>query len=173
MPQLPMGDIGAAEIVWDNGGVDEISLSPHYGTVTLGGDETINPVEEEDFGDAPVDAVRGGMPITLTVPMTRSTLAQLAVVLGGTVDGNKVNIPNMAGQAMRADAKEIAIKRRLEGTPDETESQWIILYHCSYRRAFELSYDRSTQKVFNVEFMVFVSQVSGQVGDFGTIGENP
>jgi len=172
MPQLPMGDIGAAEIVWDNGGLNEISLSPHYGSVNLSGDETINPVEEEDFGDAPVDGVRGGLKLLLTVPMARSTLEQLAVILGGTVDGDEIEIPNLAGQAMREDAKEIAIKRRLDGSPDETSSQWVILYHCSYRRAFELVYDRSSQKIFNVEFWVFVSQVSGQVGKFGKVGKN-
>jgi len=171
MPQLPMGDISAADVIWDYDGVSERSLSPHYGSVNLSMDETINPVEEEDFGDAPVDAVRGGATMILTVPMTRSNLLQLEAALKGTKSGSSVSLENRAGQAMRENAKEMVVRPRREGAGDADESTWIVLFHCSPRRAFELAYDRSTQKIFNVEFTVFVSQVSGQIGKFGTIGK--
>jgi len=170
--ELPMGDISSAEIVWGYGESGPLTLSPFYGAVTLSITETMNDVQEEAHGDASVDSVKGGTVIELTCPMARSSLDQLKVAIDGPISGNEITIKNKAGCNVRDRAKAIVIKRMCDGVPSNDKSGWIHLYHCFPYRAIELTYDRSTQRVFNVVFKVFVSLESGQVGEFGTIGVN-
>ncbi len=170
--ELPMGDISSAEIVWGYGESGPLTLSPFFGEVNLSMVESMNDVQEEAHGDAPVDSVKGGLVLELSCPMTRSNLEQLQVALDGPLVGNAIYITNKAGCPTRDRAKAIVIKRMCNGVPDATKAGWIHLYHCFPYRNIELKYDRSTQRVFNVVFKVFVSLESGQVGKFGTVGVN-
>lgn len=170
--ELPMGDISSAEIVWGYGESGPLTLSPFFGAVTLTMTETMNDVQEEAHGDAPVDSVKGGLVMELTAPMARSTLEQLRVALDGPLSGNEIAIRNKAGCNTRDRAKAIVIKPMCDGVPNNTKSTWVHLYHCFPYRAVELTYDRSTQRIFNVVFKVFVSLESGQIGKFGTVGVN-
>ena len=170
--ELPMGDISSAEIVWGYGESGALTLSPFFGAVNLSMTETMNDVQEEAHGDAPVDSVKGGLVIELSAPMARSSLEQLQVALDGPLVGNAVYIINKAGCNVRDRAKAIVIKPMCNGVPNNTKSTWIHLFHCFPFRSIELVYDRSTQRIFNVVFKVFVSLESGQVGKFGTVGVN-
>lgn len=172
MPQLPNGDISAGEVVWAYGESGQMSLYPYFGAISLTGTDTKHMVQEEGQGDAPVDAVFGGMVMELTVPMARNTLAQLAVVLSGTIVGNELTFENKAGCDTRKDAKAVVIKPMCNGVADTTKSKWIHLFHVYPFRSFDLIYNRSDQRVVNVVFTVFVSLESGQIGKFGTIGVN-
>ena len=170
--ELPMGDISSAEIVWGYGESGPTTLSPFFGAVNLSMAETMNDVQEEAHGDAPVDSVKGGLVMELTCPMARSSLDQLKIALDGPLTGNEIAITNKAGCNVRDRAKAIVIKPMCDGVPNPTRSTWIHLYHCFHSRQIELVYDRSTQRVFNVVFKVFVSLESGQLGKFGTVGVN-
>lgn len=170
--ELPMGDISAADVVWGYGESGQMSLGAVLGTVSLSGTETMNDVFEEAQADAPVDSVKGGLVMLLTVPMARSTLEQLKVALDGPLVGNAIYLTNKAGCNVRDRAKAIVIKPVCNGVPNPNHSTWIHLYHCFPYREFEIPYDRSTQRTINVVFKVFVSLESGQVGKFGTVGVN-
>ncbi|GAI46886.1 unnamed protein product, partial [marine sediment metagenome] len=112
MPKLAMGDKGPAEIVWDYAGTP-ITLSPVLGLISWTIEDHISNVEEENYGDAPVDAVFMGTLVGLSVPMTRSTLDQLEETLVydvlGSRAGQVLTINNVAGCDMYANAKEIVI----------------------------------------------------------------
>lgn len=174
MPELPMGEISAAEILWDPAalGGTEVSFKSALGTVNLRGTDTVNPIHEERFGDALVDAAHGGMPVELEVPLTRTELAKLVTVLHGAITGDALSLINKAGCNALPNAKPIFIKPMCGGLPDVDPATWAHLYHAYPFRAFEIPYDRSTQRTINVIFHCFVSIESATIDKFGTIGVN-
>lgn len=174
MPELPFKEISAAEILWDPAalGGTEFSFKSTLGTVELRGADTIQPIHEERFGDALVDASHGGMPMELEVPITRETLEKLAVVLHGTVTGDAMTLINKAGCNVLPDAKPIFIKPMCGALPNVDPKTWWHFYHCYPFRAFAIPYDRSTQRTVNVLFHLFVSTESATIDTFGTLGVN-
>lgn len=169
MSSLPMGEISAAEIVWDPTGTP-VHFKSAFGTAVLRGTDTIQPVQEERFGDADVSAVHGGMVLELEVPITRTELAKLPTVLQGVITGDELTLVNKAG--CEAEPKPMYIKPMCGGVPDADRKTWVNLFAAYPFRSFELSYDRSTQRVINVIFKCFVSVESGTIDEFGTIGVN-
>ena len=173
MPKLPMGDIGPCEFVWDYGGTG-LKLSPFLGKVELSMKDSIQKVYEEGMGDAAVDAVYSGSVLELTVPMTRSTLAQLqAVRPGSTIAGSVKTLINKAGTDMYVNAKAVVIKPMRDGVVSTVHSEWIELFKVHPYREFAIGFERSGQRVFSIKFLVFPSQDSGHWGEFGTIGVTP
>jgi hypothetical protein len=170
MPKLPFGDMGPCEIEWGYGESDMITLAPFLGKVSLKQTDTINSIQEEAFGDADVDGVMGGSKVELDVPMTRSTLAQLELVLLGVLFGSVLTMRGMVGCDMYAHAKAMAIKPVCDNVASIIPAEWIILYKTYPFRKWTLDFDRSTQRVFLIGFKVFISQESGTYGDFGTFG---
>lgn len=168
--KFPFGDIGPCEIEWGYGESDAITLAPFLGTVSVKQTDVIHDVQEEGFGDAAVDAVFGGGAMEMDVPMTRSTLLQLEAVLLGTLAGSVLTLKGMVGCDMYAHAKALVIKPVCDNVASTVHSEWIQLYKTYPFRKWELQFDRSNQRVFLVGFKIFISQESGQVGDFGTIG---
>ena len=173
MPKIAIGDKGPAEIVWDYAGTP-ITLSPVLGVVELTGEDHISNIEEENYGDAPVDAVFMGTLMGLSVPMTRSTLDQLEATLAydvlGSRAGQVITINNVAGCDMYANAKEIVITPLCNNVPDTDPASWTHLYKCYPYRTISLSWDRSTQRVHLMKYMIFPNQDSGYCGEYGTEG---
>jgi len=166
-----MGDISPCEVIWNYeapGAETAQYLSPYLGTVTLGMVDSVSDVQEEGYGDAPVDAVFAGTVITLSIPMARSTLTQLSVSIGyqdmGSLSGNVLTLKNVAGCDMYANARQIIIAPVCNNAPDPDPNTWILLYKCHPYRDFELTYDRSGQRVHMVRFKVFPNQDSGYCG---------
>jgi len=172
MAELPMGEISAAEILWDPAalGGTEVSFKSAFGTVNLRGTDTINPIQEERFGDADVQAVHGGMVVELEVPLTRVELAKLVTVLHGSITGDALTLINKAG--CQADPKDVFIKPMCGGLPNVDPATWVHLFEVYPFRAFEIPYDRSSQRIVNVIFKCFVSTASATLDQFGTIGVN-
>lgn len=179
MPKLPMGDISPCEVIWnyDPPGAEVAQyLSPYLGTVTLGMVDSVSDVQEEGYGDAPVDAVFAGTVVTLSIPMARSRLAQLAVTIGyqemGVLSGSGrvLTLYNVAGCDMYSNSRQIVIAPVCNNAPDPDPNTWILLYKCHPFRDFELTYDRSGQRVHMVRFKVFPNQDSGYCGEYGTWG---
>lgn len=170
MPRLPMGDLGPVEIYWRYGESGQITISPFLGAVVLRMSDTINDIQEEGFGEAAVDAAFGGATMELETPLTRSTLDQLEAVLLGTLVGNVLTLKGMVGCDMYADAAQMVLKPVCDNMPSVIPAEWIQLYKTYPYRAFELTFDRSTQRVFLVKWKIFISQDSATYGDFGTLG---
>jgi len=173
MPKLAIGDKGPAEIVWDYAGTP-ITLSPVFGVVSLTMEDHVSDVQEENYGDAPVDAVFMGTVVELSVPMTRSDLTQLensiAYDVLGSRSGSIITLNNVAGCDMYAYAKQIVIAPICNNVVDPDPAHWTLLYKCYPYRTLDLSWDRSTQRVHLVKFKVFPNQDSGYCGEYGTEG---
>lgn len=173
MPKLPIGDIGPCQVVWDYGGTP-VNLAPFLGKVALSMKDSVSKVFEEGYGDAAVDAVFAGSVMELTIPMTRSTLAQLNTVWpGSALSGNVLTLRNKCGTDMYVDAKAVVIKPMKDGVVSTTHSEWTHLYKVHPYREFEIGFDRSGQRVLACKCLVFPDMTSGMNGEFGTIGVAP
>lgn len=170
MPKLPIGDIGPVEITWGYGESDPINLAPFLGSVSLKMTDSVKDVEEEAFGGAAVDAVLSGAVMDLETPMTRSTLLQLEKVLLGVLTGNVLTLKGMTGCDMYSKAKTMVIKPVCDNVASINPAEWIELYKTYPLRAFDLKFDRASQRIFLVKWKVFISQDSATYGDFGTLG---
>lgn len=176
MSKLAIGDKGPAEIVWDYGGTP-ITLSPVFGTISLTLEDHVSNVEEENYGDAPADAVFMGTVAELSVPMTRSTITQLENSIAYDVLGSKsgsknqiITLNNVAGCDMYANAKQIVIAPLCNNVVDPDPAHWTLLYKCYPYRTLDLGWDRGTQRIHLVKFKVFPNQDSGYCGEYGTEG---
>ena len=176
MPKLPMGDISPCVIIWDYEGAGQMHIGPYLGTISFRATDSVADVQEEGFGDAPVDAVFAGTVVELDVPMARSTLVQLAATIGYmgmgslSASGKVLTLKNMAGCDMYANAKQLVIVPICNNVPDPNPHSWTLLYKAHPYREFELGFDRNTQRVHQVKFKIFPNQDSGFCGEYGTEG---
>lgn len=183
MPKLPIGDISPCVVIWDYGGGagKEMHIGPYLGKVALRAADSTSDVQEEGYGDAPVDSVFAGTVFELEVPMARSTLVQLDHMLtyeraagawtsslSGT--GKVLTLKNMAGCDMYQYAKQIVIAPICNNAPNPDPNTWTLLYKCHPYRDFELGWDRSDQRIHMVKFKIFPNQDSGYCGEYGTEG---
>ena len=74
---------------------------------------------------------------------------------------------------MYAVARAVVIKPICDNVASIDPLEWVEVYKAFPVPGWELTWDRSTQRVFPVTFKVFVSQESGQEGEFGTMGMDP
>jgi hypothetical protein len=138
-------------------------------------------VQEEGYGDAPVDAVFAGSVVELDIPMTRNSIAQLndSIAYGEmgenyyvnavgvkVSDANVIKLKNMAGCDMYTLARAILIAPICNNVPDTDPHTWTMLYKCHPYRDFELPWDRSGQRVHMVKYKVFPNQDSGYCGEY-------
>lgn len=168
--RLPFGDIGPCVLTWGYGMSGAIDITPFLGTVTLRMEDTMHDVQEEGYGEAPVDAVTGGAAVELDVPVTRATLDVLEVILQAHRVGDVLFLSSRAGCDMYRDAQPLLIRPVCDNVPSVLTAEWILLYKTFPFRKFELAFDRSTQRVFLIGFKVFPSQDSGFVGKYLQLG---
>lgn len=174
MPKLPFGDIGPCEVHWgygyQSGDMPQI-ITPYLGKVMLRIADTVTDIHEEGKGVAPIDSFFEGTTIELEVPMTRSTLIQLAQTIGwqkmGILSCNVLRLDNIAGYDMYTNAETIVIKPLCNNVPDPDSHNWIVLYKCHPYRDIELGFDRNGQRIHLVKFKVFPSRDSGYEGAGG------
>ena len=175
MPKLPIGDMGPCEIVWNYGESLALYLGAYLGQVKLTADTKANDIQEERHGDAAVDAILGGTTMSLVVPMTRSTYEALNAVLnaGGietSGDHEYLRLRNQIGCDLYDLAKSVVIKPICGDIVSVDPAEWIQIYKAFPLMSLDLTFDRSTQRIFPVTFKIFISQESGYLGDFGTTG---
>jgi len=175
MPALPIKDMGPCEIVWGYGESGAITLGPFLGATTYKGETEVQRIYEERFGAAAVDAIMTGTVATLELRMTRSTLEQLNEVLnaGGILGSSPheyIKLKNQLGCEMYDLAKAIVIKPICDNKVSDDPAEWVHIYKAFPIPGWELTWDKSTQRVFPIKFEIFVSQESGQEGEFGTLG---
>lgn len=172
MPQLPFKDKGPVQITWDYGG-SNLVINPVLGTVSFRTTDGVSDVQEEGYGDAPVDAVFTGTVVELDVPMTRSDMDTLIALLEGVESGAQPDFAifsNKAGCDMYENAKQIVIKPLCDNAPDSDSGTWILIYKCHPYRDFDLGFDREGQRIHMVKFKVFVNQDSGYEGKLYQVG---
>ena len=177
MPALQIKDMGPCEIVWMYGESGAITLGPFLGATTYKGVTGVKDIQEERYGEAAVDAIMTGTVATLEFRMTRSTLDQLDTVFNPVTTGIVTESPcdymvmkNQLGCEMYDVAYPVVIKPICDNAVSILPSEWVEIYRAYPVPGWELTWDRSTQRVFPVLFKIFVSQESGQEGEFGTLG---
>ena len=169
--KLPFGDMGPCEVIWAYGESGAMLLGSTLGGVTITMETDVEDIKEDQAGSAPVDAIYTGSVLALECIFTRSTLAQIAVMLQAEVrDDQVLPIENNIGCDMYADAQAIVLKPLCGNVASDDPAEWIHLYHCFPLPALNLPFDVSTQRTLPITFKVFVSQESGFTGEFGTIG---
>lgn len=172
MPSLPIKDMGPCEIVWGYGESGAINLGPFLGATTFTGETTVNDIQEERYGEAAVDAIMSGTVANLELRMTRSTYEQLAEVLNDSeyAGGDVLTLRNQLGCEMYDISKAVVIKPICDNEVSTDPTEWVEIFHAFPVPGWELTWDRSTQRVFPITFKIFVSQESGKEGEFGTLG---
>ena len=174
MPSLPVKDMGPCEIVIKYGESGAMNIGPFLGATVFKGETNVHDIQEERYGDAAVDAIMTGTIATLECRMTRSTLIQLDEVLnaGGILGSTNeyIKLKNQLGCEMYDLAYSVVIKPICDNAVSIDPSEWVQIYKAFPVPGWELTYDRSTQRVFPINFKVFVSQESGEEGEFGTLG---
>jgi len=166
-------DLGPAIINWDPSG-DDIDLYPTMGSIVVSSDLTgqVRKIYEDGHGDAPVDGVPMGRLVTVTAEFTRLTLAQLAVVIHGSVAGaTNLKVPNKAGCAFYSLAKEIIIKPLCDGdTISADTTEWIHFFKAYPTENFELNFNKDDQRIISVTFEIYPDDTSGNVGELYRFG---
>lgn len=175
MPKLPTGDMGPCEIVWNYGETAALYLGAYLGQVKITGETKAQDIQEERHGDAAVDAILTGTTMSLVIPMTRSTYEALNIVLnaGGievSGDHEYLKLKNQVGCDLYDLAKSIVIKPICGDVVSVDPAEWTQIYRAFPLMSLDLTYDRSTQRIFPVTFKIFVSQESGFMGEFGSLG---
>ena len=170
MPTLNIFDKGPAEIVWGYGESSAVYLGKTLGDVKLTMTTNASDINEDQAGDAPVNAVLTGSVVDLETPLTRLSLEQLAVALNTEVDGDTVPIENQIGCDLYDLSRELVIKPLCGNEISDDPTTWVHLYKCYPLVNLDYSWDKETQRIIPLKWKVFVSQDSGFEGKFGTQG---
>jgi hypothetical protein len=165
-----MFDKGPCELVWGYGESGAAYLGKTLGAVKLAMASKASDINEDQAGDAAVDAVLTGSTFEISVPLTRLSVAQLALILNTPASGNIIPIINQIGCSLYSLAKVLVIKPLCGNIVSQDPATWIELYKTYPVAGLDLTFDKETQRIFPVTFKVFVSQESGEEGEFGQIG---
>lgn len=173
MPTSPMLDKGPCEMVWGYGESDAAYLGKTLGDVKLGMETNTSDINEDQAGDAAVDAVMLGSVMTLEVPLTRLSVVQLRRVMGVSEPAGGpciVPIINQVGCSLYSLAKELVIKPLCGGVTSTNPCEWIRIFKAYPVAGLDLTFNKDTQRIFPVKFKIFVEQDSPYAGWLGTIG---
>lgn len=167
----PIRDLGPCSVIWDIEGT-ALELSPTHGGVEFKDDLKTKDINEDGQGDTPVDSVTIGRTVSVVVPMTRSSLAQLiATIKGAALVGTaNMHVSNDVGSALFALSKSLTIKPKVNGAVSVVATEWLYIYNAYPLANLDIKWDNSTQKTAKVTFTCFPSQVSGSIGKMWRIG---
>lgn len=166
---FPFGDLGPCAVVWDPDG-DNLELNPTFGGVTFTDDPKFKEIREDGYGETPVDATFMGRETKLVVPMTRSSLTQLAAVIPSSTKGaSNLVVATSCGTQMFADAKEVIVKPMIDNVPSATPAEWLHIFRAYPIAKSDFKYG-DAQRTCEVTFLCFPDDTTGNVGDMWRIG---
>jgi len=172
MSPLVVKDLGPCSVTWDKVGAN-LELNPTFGGVTFKYEESFVDIKEDGQGETAVDSIHTGNITELTLPMARSTLAQLAAVIGGgAVTGDTLKVSNIVGGAAFANAKQIIVKPLVNNVPTVNENEWLYIYRAYPFPSLEWIYDNAGQRVTNVVFKAYPDDAAPYVGGMFRVGQH-
>ena len=159
-------DKGPCE-VWYGVKAAEAILGPYFETVSMRTTTESSDVFESAFGKTPVDSIMCGYgETTVTVPFTRLSLANLAIVIpGASVSGSGfiAQAQDAIGRSEYDSSKSLILKPIVNGVPSTDVSEWLQFDHAYPNVDMEIVYDNEGQRVFNVIFKCFPDASTGVV----------
>jgi len=162
MVKGPLRDKGPCEVNYDGS-----SLGPYFESAAIRTTSESSDVFESVQGKTPVDSIMCGYgSTTVTVPFTRISLANLAIIIpGGSTSGSGVTaIPyTEVGRSEYDNSKVLILKPIVDGVADTDTSTWWYADHAYPNVDMEIVYDNEGQRVFNVVFKCFPDATSGMV----------
>lgn len=175
MPTSPMLDKGPCEMVWGYGDSDAAYLGKTLDGVNVKMEPTVSDINEDQAGDAAVNAVLTGATCEIEANLTRLSLEELRRLFDEEeIAGEPCVVPirNPVGCDLYSKAKALVIKPTCGGVISTNPCEWVEFYLAVPIAGLDLTFDKDTQRVFPVKFKCFPAQDSseGIVGCFGQIG---
>ena len=166
----PNRDLGPCSVIWDPDGVN-IELNPTFGGVTFRDEVFDEDIHEDQAGLTIVDGVHTGRVVETTLPMTRSSLAQLEVAIKGSIaTATNLKVTNWVGGTQFALAKELRIKPIVDNVPSADTEEWLHVWRSYPKSNLEWQYNNADQRVTNVVFKAFPDDESGLVRHMWRMG---
>lgn len=172
----PARDLGPCQIEW---GTD--NLGEFWEGIEFKFEEGFADVFEARFGQAPVDSVLiGAGTCELTVPFTRTSLANLTKLLpGGSESGSSgvVVYGDMVGTSLYSLAKPLFLKPLLGivtptkhgGSAVAANGSWLKIEKAYPIPNFTLAYNIRDQRVYNVVWKCFVNATNHKIWSVGKV----
>ena len=171
MGVMKIWDKGPGVIVYGYGESGAAYLGKTLGDIKLVMETSSSDINEDQAGDAAVDAILTGSNVTFEAPLTRLADEELARVMNVEIDADgTIPIVNQIGCSLYSIAKRVVIKPLCGNEVSEDPATWVELYRCYPIVSLDFTWNKETQRIVPVKFKVFVSQESGEVGKFGRIG---
>ncbi len=148
----PIKDLGPCQVTFDG-----VSLGETSGGVIFRHTEESRPVRVDQQGVTNVDELKVGVSCEVKVPLTRSSLAQLAKVIGNSVytGGATLEVGVVIGESLLDNAKQLIIKPIIDSEVSTDESTWLTVYKAYPKADLEVTYDFENQRVYKVIFKAF------------------
>ena len=154
MPEALIKDLGPCQVKFN--GVD---LGQTKGGVKFRDSMSQVEVVEDQAGTTPVDHILTGRKISVEVPMSRSTLAQLVTVIPGASSmGSYAVIKNHAGIARYSTAQKLELIPLVDGVAG---ADALTIFKASPITDIELAFDNENQRIYKVTFNVFPDAING------------
>ena len=146
-------DLGPCQIDWG-----ATNLGAIFGDVKFSYSDQSADVFEAAYGNTPVDSVfTGAGLVEVVVPFTRMSLANLLLVIpGGCLSGTSGVFvkTNSVGMTMYDLSKPLFIKPVVAGVAS-ANGNWLRLEHAYPMPEFDITFNNSDQRVYNVRFKGF------------------
>lgn len=151
-------ELGPCQVIYD--GVDLGSTS---GGVTFRYTEDSKPVKEDQKGSANVDEISVGASVCeVEMALTRSTLTQLAKIIGGnTLESTKLTGLNKVGVSMYDNSALLTLKPIVNNVASAIAADWLNIPHAYPKVDMEVVFDSENQRVYKTLFKGFPDASTG------------
>jgi len=168
----PNRDLGPCSVIWDpEDPAVNLELNPTFGGVTFRDEVFDVDIHEDQAGETIVDGVHTGRVVEVTIPMTRSSLAQLeAAIKGSTATATNLKVKNWVGGNQFPLSKELRIKPIVDNLPSGTPAEWLHVWRTYPKSNLEWNYNNADQRVTNVVFKAFPDDDTSQVNHMWRMG---
>lgn len=171
MPMSKLRDIVPGAIVLDYGDSphENLIIRPTLGTININVPDAVADVFEEEYGDAPVDTIEKGTPVTIDVPFTRLQAWDLKELYPEKIEiqsADELIFKNLVGYSYFENARNMVIRPIVNNVLSTDQGEWVYFWHVHPYNNWSLGYDREGQKVFNVVFKVYPVQSGAHIGHY-------
>lgn len=143
-------------------------LGKTLGGVTFRYTEEGRPVREDQAGVTDVDEIKVGASCSVELSLTRSSLAILSIVIGGSsYTGTILNVRNDIGRSMYDNAKTLVLKPIINGVVSTDATTWLTIPKAYPKVDLEAVYNNEGQRVYKVTFKAFPDASSGLIWKIG------